>query len=124
MNTDTPRPTDDQVRELVTATHYRYWMGTYPADLSRWAEEFVGDDGGLLCALGQWMVERARFDTVLEALFEICTELGVSTEPNTSGRQMLARSANLDAMVRAVLAAVRDYRRAAEQAEEARGWTA
>lgn len=56
------RPSDEQVLELIAATHYSYVTGEYPADLSEWAAEFVGDgDGGLFNALHAWRAERGRY---------------------------------------------------------------
>ncbi|MFC9432765.1 hypothetical protein [Nocardia sp. NPDC057030] len=117
MSANAARPSDDQIREVITATHYCYFMGEMPAGLSDWAQRFVDGDGGTLKALGQLLIERARFEMALEALFQICVELGISTEPDVSGAQMFARAASLDGMLCRILDEVRDYRREAEERE-------
>ncbi|WP_156959589.1 hypothetical protein [Nocardia sp. BMG51109] len=36
--------------------------GEYPPNLSDWAREFLGPDGGALALLAEWQAERARAD--------------------------------------------------------------
>lgn len=63
-----PRPTDGQVSEVARAVAYSYEGGGYPEGLSAWALAFLGPDGGLLSALGEWQAERLRYRLLLDAV--------------------------------------------------------
>lgn len=59
------RLTDEQFTELERAIPYSYEAGDYPEDLSDWAREWIGPDGGTLSLLNELRAERARIAAVL-----------------------------------------------------------
>lgn len=62
------RLTDAQFDELLRAIPYPYEAGDYPEDLSEWAREWIGPDGGTLSLLNELAAERSRRKDAVAAM--------------------------------------------------------